>query len=62
VEYFQNGNLLQEIQLKVEYFFVAKTSNLIPVKQIEKEKFHRIFVAVFAGKTRLIDTVELGIL
>jgi pantothenate synthetase len=46
----------------VEYFFVAKTSNLIPVKQIEKEKFHRIFVAVFAGKTRLIDTVELGIL
>ena len=32
--------LKRNSQLKVEYFFVAKTSNLIPVKQIEKEKFH----------------------
>jgi len=62
METYFRRSIEKESQLKVEYFFVAKTSNLIPVKQIEKEKFHRIFVAVFAGKTRLIDTVELGIL
>jgi len=29
------------------------------VKTIERDKNYRFFVAVFAGKTRLIDTVEL---
>lgn len=44
---------------KVEYFSVASPSDLIPVDHIEQHKMYRIFVAVYAGKTRLIDTVEL---
>ena len=47
--------------LKVEYFFVASINDLIPVSKLEFNKKYRFFVAVFAGKTRLIDTIELNI-
>jgi pantoate--beta-alanine ligase len=46
--------------LKVEYFFVAEETTLIPVKNLKKQNTYRIFVAVNAGKTRLIDTLKLG--
>ena len=46
--------------LKVEYFFVASINDLIPVSKLEFKKKYRFFVAVFAGKTRLIDTIELN--
>ena len=46
--------------LKVEYFFVASINDLIPVSKLEFNKKYRFFVAVFAGKTRLIDTIELN--
>ncbi len=45
--------------LKVDYFFVASINDLIPVSKLELNKKYRFFVAVFAGKTRLIDTIEL---
>jgi pantoate--beta-alanine ligase len=44
---------------KMEYFCVANPSDLIPVSHLDSRNEHRIFVAVFAGKTRLIDTVKL---
>jgi pantoate--beta-alanine ligase len=46
--------------LRVEYFFVAEETTLIPVKNLKKQNTYRIFVAVNAGKTRLIDTLKLG--
>ena len=46
--------------LKVEYFFVASINDLIPVSKLEFNKKYRFFVAVFAGETRLIDTIELN--
>ena len=46
--------------LKVEYFFVASINDLIPVSKLDLNKKYRFFVAVFAGKTRLIDTIELN--
>ena len=45
--------------LKLEYFFVAPVCNLIPVSKLDSNIKYRFFVAVFAGKIRLIDTVEL---
>ena len=45
--------------LKVEYFFVASIDDLIPTSKLKLNKKYRFFVAVYAGKTRLIDTVEL---
>jgi len=52
--------LSREKELKVEFFFVASTNDLVPVTTIQEGFIYRIFTAVFAGKTRLIDTVELG--
>lgn len=49
-------------EMTVDYFFIAKTTDLIPVQSLERETSYRIFVAVYTGKTRLIDTVELGIM
>ena len=46
--------------LKVEYFFVASIDDLIPTSKLELNKKYSFFVAVYAGKTRLIDTVELN--
>tara|TARA_B100000767_G_scaffold50840_1_gene46151 strand:+ start:391 stop:1236 length:846 start_codon:yes stop_codon:yes gene_type:complete len=46
--------------LRVEYFFVAEEATLIPIKSFKKQNAYRIFVAVNAGKTRLIDTLKLG--
>ena len=46
--------------LRVEYFFVAEEATLIPIKSLKKQNNYRIFVAVNAGKTRLIDTLKLG--
>ena len=51
---------VEQYCLKVEYFFVASINDLIPVSKLEFNKKYRFFVAVFAGKTRLIDTIELN--
>ena len=44
---------------KLEYFCIADSSDLIPVTYLDSKKNYRIFTAVFAGKTRLIDNVKL---
>jgi len=59
METYFRRQLAQSDELKIEYFNVAATEDLVPVKTIERDKNYRFFVAVFAGKTRLIDTVEL---
>lgn len=46
-------------ELEIEYFCIAEPENLIPVRTLIKEKKYRLFTAVYAGKTRLIDTLEL---
>lgn len=46
-------------QLKVEYFCLASENVLIPILKKEKNKNYRIFVAVLAGQTRLIDNIKL---
>ena len=43
---------------KVEYFLIASPEDLIPVNEINPESSYRFFVAVFVGKTRLIDTLQ----
>ncbi len=42
----------------IDYFAVADPKTLVPVDQLFPSKSYRIFVAVYAGATRLIDTVE----
>ena len=38
---------------------IASIDNLIPVEKFQKQKKYRIFIAVLAGKTRLIDNEEI---
>ena len=47
--------------LKVEYFCIASTDDLIPVEKFQKFQKYRIFVAVYAGNIRLIDNEEIKI-
>lgn len=45
--------------LKVEYFSIASENDLIPIKKIVNNQNFRVFVAVYVGKTRLIDNIKL---
>lgn len=45
---------------ELEYFEIADEASLEPVTKKEAGKSYRAFIAVFAGKIRLIDTVALG--
>ena len=45
--------------LTLEYFTIAEEKTLKPVKNKESNKKHRAFIAVFAGKVRLIDNIQL---
>jgi pantoate--beta-alanine ligase len=44
---------------KVDYFSIAAPSDLVPISHFDSLKNYRVFVAVYAGETRLIDTIEL---
>ena len=44
---------------KVDYFAIAATADLIPVKSIDTKCNYRLFTAVYIGDIRLIDTLEL---
>ncbi|MBT8286960.1 MAG: pantoate--beta-alanine ligase [Bacteroidia bacterium] len=46
--------------LKLEYFIIADTSTLKPVKRKSKKKKYRAFIAAFAGDVRLIDNIALN--
>ncbi len=45
--------------LKLEYFTIANAKTLEEVSEKKTGKKHRVFIAVFAGKIRLIDTLKL---
>jgi pantoate--beta-alanine ligase len=63
VEYmthFFKKSIEESPMLTLEYFCVAEETELIPLGALEKGSSYRIFVAVIAGKTRLIDNLELG--
>lgn len=45
--------------LKLEYFEIAEEETLQPIVQTNKNKNYRGFIAVFAGKIRLIDNIKL---
>lgn len=46
--------------LKLEYFIIADTNTLKPVKRKSKQKAYRAFIAVYAGDVRLIDNIALN--
>ena len=46
--------------LKLEYFEVADVETLIPAKHKSSDKKYRAFIAVYAGKIRLIDNIALN--
>ncbi|MBQ4819987.1 pantoate--beta-alanine ligase [Aquimarina sp. MMG016] len=47
-------------ELKLEYFEIAKVSNLKSIKRKQKDLKYRAFIAVFAGEIRLIDNIALN--
>ncbi|MFI1744931.1 pantoate--beta-alanine ligase [Thalassobellus sediminis] len=46
--------------LKLEYFIIADTETLKPVKRKSNKKTYRAFIAVYAGDIRLIDNIALN--
>ncbi|WP_298779711.1 pantoate--beta-alanine ligase [uncultured Polaribacter sp.] len=45
--------------LELEYFTIADEKSLETIKSKESDKKYRAFIAVFAGKIRLIDNIKL---
>ncbi|BAO75809.1 pantoate--beta-alanine ligase [Winogradskyella sp. PG-2] len=45
--------------LELEYFIIADTTTLKPVKRKSTKKTYRAFIAVYAGDIRLIDNIAL---
>ncbi|KAA1245290.1 pantoate--beta-alanine ligase [Aquimarina sp. RZ0] len=54
-EQFENNDTLE-----LEYFEIAKTSNLKSIKRKQENIKYRAFIAVFAGEVRLIDNIALN--
>ncbi len=46
--------------LKLEYFEIAKVSDLKSITRKQKNTKYRAFIAVFAGEVRLIDNIALN--
>ncbi|MDO1502368.1 pantoate--beta-alanine ligase [Winogradskyella maritima] len=46
--------------LKLEYFTIADTETLRPLKRKSNKKNYRAFIAVYAGEIRLIDNIALN--
>lgn len=46
--------------LKLEYFIIADTETLKPVKRKSNKKSYRAFIAVYADDIRLIDNIALN--
>lgn len=46
--------------LELEYFIIADTETLKPVKRKSTKKSYRAFIAVYAGDIRLIDNIALN--
>ncbi|WP_430466967.1 pantoate--beta-alanine ligase [Winogradskyella ouciana] len=50
----------QQPLLELEYFIIADTETLKPVKRKSTKKTYRAFIAVYAGDIRLIDNIALN--
>jgi len=50
----------KEPLLELEYFIIADTETLKPVKRKSTKKTYRAFIAVYAGDIRLIDNIALN--
>ena len=50
----------KEPLLDLEYFIIADTKTLKPVKRKSTQKTYRAFIAVYAGDIRLIDNIALN--
>ena len=46
--------------LELEYFIIADTETLKPIKRKSKKKSYRAFIAVYADDIRLIDNIALN--
>jgi pantoate--beta-alanine ligase len=46
--------------LELEYFTIADSETLMPVKRKSSKKAYRAFIAVYAGDVRLIDNIALN--
>lgn len=54
-----NHQFKKESLLTLEYFIIADEKTLKPIKERESDKKYRAFIAVFAGKIRLIDNIQI---
>ncbi|WP_109302234.1 pantoate--beta-alanine ligase [Aquimarina sp. AU474] len=54
-EQFENNEILE-----LEYFEIAKVSDLKSITKKDNDTKYRAFIAVFAGKIRLIDNIALN--
>ena len=52
-------NINKDPELKLEYFEIVNETSLQKVSTLGKGKSYRAFIAVFAGKIRLIDNISL---
>ena len=50
----------KEPLLELEYFIIADTKTLKPVKRKSTKMTYRAFIAVYAGDIRLIDNIALN--
>ncbi|CAL2062538.1 pantoate--beta-alanine ligase [Tenacibaculum sp. 190524A05c] len=57
IEWVEN-QFKQHPLLELEYFTIAEEKTLISAEKFEPKKRYRAFIAVFAGKIRLIDNVR----
>jgi len=50
----------KNIHLELEYFIIADTETLKPIKRKSVKKNYRAFIAAYAGEIRLIDNIALN--
>ena len=53
------NELKKQPLLELEYFEIADEETLQPIKNKDQKQKYRAFIAVFAGKIRLIDNISL---
>jgi pantoate--beta-alanine ligase len=60
IEVFVKESFNHKNELKLEYFTLVESDTLLPVQQIQSNMPITACIAVFAGKIRLIDNIELN--
>jgi len=60
VKSFVKNEFIQNSELQLEYFDITDIKTLMSVNKISPDIKYRAFIAVFAGKIRLIDNIALN--